>query len=428
MMSIKKNILFMASSTGMRIGFGMLTFVILARCIGPAGFGQLMLWVSVSTLINFLTNFGMTPYILRSSQINARGIDVLLAEAISAKIILSLASLLIGLTVLWFFPSIMSYGFIFILFALMLDAWTELLNVFFRAGDQYSKEAGAATLGAVIQLSIVAIIVVPVHGIEIAAFAFFLSRCSVFIVTLIILRRSGYRLAVAGIKNGVDMIKKTTSYAFDYFLQNLFGQIDSVVINFFCGPAMVGIYQSGLRIFLGGAQAAGVLVNVFVPRVAAASNVRADLDIESNRLQLMFLVTGFSLGCFLCFLPLSIIELLFGPAYRDLYNLMPFFGVLFFVRFVAAAFGVILTSIGEQNYRTWINIAHWILIAMIAPWIVPQFGPKGWLLSLLASNLFLAVAYYIKSLRFVSTSHKTYAVILGSSLFFAISFFVAQVR
>lgn len=427
-MSIKKNMIFMASSTGMRIGFGMLTFVILARCIGPVGFGHLMLWVSISTLINFLTNFGMTPYILRHSQIHSRGIDDLLAEAISAKVILSLLSLLIGLSTYISFSSTMSYGFIFILLALMLDAWTELLNVFFRAGDQYSKEAASATLGAISQLLIIAIIVIPSHDVDVAGLAFLISRCSVFIITLITLWRSGYRLAIAGLRNGLVMIKNTTSYAFDYFLQNLFGQIDSVVINFFGGPALVGIYQSGLRIFLGGAQAAGVLVNVFIPRVAAASKVRSDLDVESNRLQLMFIATGFVFGCFLCFFPLSVIELLFGHAYHDLHKLMPFFGVLFFVRFLAAAFGVILTSIGEQNYRTWINIIHWMLIALLAPWLVPLLGPKGWLLSLLVSNLFLAAAYYIKSLQFVSTSHKTYAVILCSSLFFAISFFIVQVK
>jgi O-antigen/teichoic acid export membrane protein len=427
-MSIKKNMVYMASSTGVRIGFGMLTFVILARCIGPVGFGHLMLWVSISTLINFLTNFGMTSYILRHSQICSRGIDDLLAEAISAKVILSLLSLLIGLATFFLFSSVMTYGFIFVLLALMLDSWTELLNVFFRAGDQYSKEAGSATLGAVSQLLIIAIVVIPFRGVEVAALAFLLSRCSVFIITLIILWRSGYRLAMSGLRAGGGVIKNTASYAFDYFLQNLFGQIDSVVINFFGGPALVGLYQSGLRIFLGGAQAAGVLVNVFVPRIAAASKVRSDLDVESNKLQLMFLATGFIFGCFLCFLPLSVIEMLFGHAYRDLYQLMPFFGILFFVRFLAAAFGVILTSIGEQNYRTWINVIHWMLIAVLSPWLVPQFGPKGWLLSLLASNLFLAAAYYIKSLRFVSTSRKTYAAIVCSSLFFAISFFIVQVR
>ena len=56
----------MGTSTALRLGFGLLTFVAMARMLGgPEPFGQLHAVVSVATLLTLVANFGFTPYVLR---------------------------------------------------------------------------------------------------------------------------------------------------------------------------------------------------------------------------------------------------------------------------------------------------------------------------------------------------------------------------
>jgi O-antigen/teichoic acid export membrane protein len=208
-------------------------------------------------------------------------------------------------------------------------------------------------------------------------------------------------LRPASLAQAAKRLREAMAYAVDFALQSLFGQIDSVVLNYFVDPVAVGLHQAGMRLVLGGAQAANVLANVFIPRLSAVHGDHQQRQKEGQRLQLAFLVMGIGFGLFLTVLAEPITHLLFGAAFSSLAALLPWFGLLFFVRFLASSFGIMLTSAGLQGLRAKANVFHWLLILGVAWKAVPMYGNTGWLLALIVGNLALALVYFGASVRLV---------------------------
>lgn len=386
----------MGTSTAMRLGFGMLTFVVMARLLGPEAFGTLMLWLSVASLLALVANYGLTPYLLREiGAAPARAAEVM-AEVLTVKLGLTLFVALVACAGLPFMGAESRAIFMLLLGAQLADALTEFLNVGFRATNRFSEETRMASLAVVLQFGLVSVALWWRTTPLVAATGFLLSRMAVLVLTWAVQRRYFAGLHPVRPHAAWQRIVSTRAYAVDFGLQSLLGQVDSVVLNHFIGPAAVGLYQAGMRLFNGGAQAASVLANVFLPRAAAAAGAQDDgvsLRREASRVQWAFVGVGLAFGLALCVLANILVPVLFGSRYLALIPVLPWFGLLFFVRFFAASWGVLLTSAGAQQFRAAMNAVHWSLIVACSVMLVPAFGLIGWLISLTLGNLLLGASY-----------------------------------
>jgi len=395
-MSIVRNLALMGTSTAMRLGFGMLTFVVMARVLGPAQFGVLMLWLSVATLLALVANYGLTPYLLREIGAAPQSAPQVMAEVLSAKLLLTGGILLLAIAALPFLDAGSRAVFLLLLGAQLADALTEFLNVGFRATNRFGHETRIASFAVLLQFGIVALLLWWQPTPLMAAAAFLVSRLAVLLVTWLAQRRYFAALRPASPAQAWARLRATRSYAVDFGLQSLLGQVDSIVLNHFVGTAAVGLYQAGMRLFNGGAQAAGVLANVFLPRAAAAAEAKDGghgLRRESSRVQWAFVGFGLVFGLALCGLAEPLVRLLFGAQYLGLIDVLPWFGLLFFVRFFASSWGVLLTSAGAQHFRAAMNAVHWTVIGVLSVVLVPRLGLVGWLISLTVGNALLAAAY-----------------------------------
>lgn len=408
MSSTLRNLALMGTSTALRLGFGMLTFVVMARVLGPAQFGVMMLWLSVATLLSLLANYGLTPFLLREIGAAPDQAHRHMAEVLSAKLLLTSVVLLIALACLpWLNPQARAV-FLLLLGAQLADALIEFLNVGFRATNRFAAETRIASVAAVLQCAIVTLALSWLATPLMAAAAFLLAKLAVLALIWFAQRRYFAALRPAPLQIAWARIRATKAYAVDFGLQSLLGQVDSIVLNHFVGPAAVGHYQAGMRLFNGGAQAASVLANVFLPRAAAAAAASAadaghGFRRESARVQWAFVTVGLCFGLALCLLAEPLVLTLFGADYIDLITLMPWFGLLFFVRFFASSWGVLLTSAGAQGFRAKSNALQWLLIAALARVVVPAHGLVGWLVCLIAGNVFLSCAYVWRGRRLTSS-------------------------
>lgn len=387
----------MGTSTAMRLACGLLTFVVMARLLGPDQFGLLMLWFSISTLICLLANYGFTPYLLREIGANPTQAVKVMSDVLTAKLMLSACIAIAGIGSFLFLPASIFYLFIVLLIAQLADSMTEFFNVGYRATNRYGSETQLASLSAVIQLILVSAACFWLAKPIVAAAAFMLARLFVLMITWRSQLRYFSQLSLSPWQDGWQKIKRTHAFASDFALQSLFGQIDSLVLNHFLGPASVGVYQAGMRIFNGGAQAASVLANVFLPRAAQASAEQAEFSKESTTIQQVFIACGFGFACFLTLASQPLTHYLFGSEFSALAGLLPWFGALFLVRFIASSWGIILTSAGEQLFRAKMNAYQWILVLLSAFVLVPKFKEPGWLISIIIGNVFLILTYYLKA-------------------------------
>lgn len=397
-LSLAKNIALMGTSTVMRLGFGMLTFVVMARLLGPTAFGELMLWLSVAILLSLIANFGHTPYLLKEIGTHPEQAASLIAEVLVARGALSLVVFVATVVVVGFafdLPSVLLVALL--LAAVLADGLSEVFNVGFRATDNFAAETRLATVIAGFQFAIVVTALWVEATPLVAAAAFCVSRwlalCTISFVQKSYLKATKY----VSIGAAVSKLKTTISYGADFALQSLFGQVDSVVLNAFLGSVAVGVFQAGMRLFTGGAQAAVVLANVFLPRAAAAATTdQQRFRSESIKIQWAFVSIGLIFGLCLAIGSDLIVSILYGDEYLALQNVLPWLGLLFFVRFFAASWGVVLTSAGAQSFRAWMNVIQWIIVIAFATWSVPALGIVGWVCALITGNLFLSIAYILR--------------------------------
>lgn len=396
----------MASSSALRLGAGMATFVIMARALGPADFGAVMLWLSVATLMALLGNYGFTPYLLRELGAQPKKAAALLGESLTAKLMLAL--LLLGaaaVSVPWL-DFQQRQLLLMLLLAQLADGLAEVFNVGLRTSGHFEQEARLTAVVAIAQLTCVggALLIVPTPlG---AATGYLLSRLAALVSSGLLMGRYVSGVVLVSIQAGWQALRAARAYAVDTILQSLMGQIDSVVLNHFAGPGAVGLYQAGLRLFNGGAQAAPILANVLLPQASAAFANRDTSEstaqrfaAESRKLQWSFLAVGAIFGLTLAWAARPLTFGIFGHRFEGLEQVLPWLGALFHLRMFAASWGVVLTAAGAQRYRARSNIVMWLLVAALVPLLLPPWGLTGWVLALLAGHAWLALAYLWHGLR-----------------------------
>jgi len=406
-MSLKKNILLMGFATAVRLVAGLLTFSVLARLLGPEAFGELMLWLSVAMLISLLENFGLTTYVLRAVGANPARYESLMNEGLTAKLLLAtvittavvIGSIVIDLKQL--------DVLLILLIGCIADTFTEFINAGFRARDNYATETRISSIFSFIHTAMVCGAVIWHPTVIVAAMTYSVSRLLVLTVTAMSLSRLGAPLRVVPFCDAIQILKDASNFAADFGMQSLFGQVDSVVLNHYLGPIAVGIYQAGMRLFLGGFQAGSILANVFLPRASAHIHSMTLFHQTTRQLQIAFLSAGIAFGFGIAAFAVPIVSLIYGSNYADLAPLMPFFGLLFFLRFAAAGWGVVLTAAGQQSFRSNMGLIHWIAIAALAWVLVPSLASSGWLISLCFGTLLLGCAYAIRARKLVAHFEST---------------------
>lgn len=408
----------MAISTAVRLVAGLLTFSVVARLLGPQAFGVLMLWLSVSTLLSLVTNYGLTTYVLREIGASPASAESIINEGMTGKLLLSAVVFACAIVAAWGLRLEFKQVFLCLLVASVADTFGEFLNAGFRARDRFDVEAKIATITSLTHAAIVVGTVVAYSSVEMAAGAHLASRLVALAITVPAVAKHFAAPKLADFGASITRLRMAISYAADFGFQSLFGQIDSVVLNYFLGPAAVGLYQAGMRIFLGGTQAASVLSNVFLPRASSSHKLARLFAVENRRLQLAFISIGAFFGLIMAAYSQPIVGLLYGSSYFALVDLMPLFGLLFFLRFSAGAWGIVLTAAGEQSYRTKLGILYWVLVFPMAILLVPAFGSSGWLSALCISSVLLIVGYGLRARRYLTK----YWGVAGLSLLAGLAF------
>ncbi len=406
----------MGVTTAFRLLAGLVSFSIVARLLGPENFGVLMFWFSVAMLLALVTNYGLTPYVLREIGAHPDSAKHLIAEGLAGKLVLTVAVIVVAAGYLIGWKPESGLTFVLLLVAGVADSFSEFLNAGLRAAGRFDVETKVATVGAVANILIVSSLVFLFPSVDAAALAYGLARIFVLILTGWAVSKYFGRLRASSLKSGVGLVGRVSNYAIDFGFQSLFGQIDSVFLNYFVGPVGVGLHQAGMRVYQGGAQAATVLSNVFLPRSASMmQDGQAGFKAENTRIQLVFIAIGFVFGGIVSLLAKPIVLILFGSSYIALASLLSLFGILFFVRMFASAWGVVLTAAGMQSFRAWVGFFHWVAVSGLAVVLVPVYGNRGWLFVLIFSSLLMGTAYASRAASLVSRPASVF-VITGGGL------------
>lgn len=347
----------MAISTVVRLGAGLIMFMVAARFLGPAEFGIFGGAVSYCMLLNLLTDFGLATYSLRlagSSQ--ELTVDVVRRALLIKTVVTLLAALgaIVPVLLLVTDPATLNV-LIFVFPAITVAAYADLAFVAARANSRFDIERNCIVWTSILHLALVCIAVVTTHDAVATSAALLVSRLiymfgAVHALRQWLLAKAPWTTAPAKLW---QTARSSVPFAIDGALTNVSNQIDVVMVTLLMDPASVGIYLAGARLVQSIAPVATILSNVYLPRLSQAyqRSERVELRALSRRLNTEFGVL--SLCSFLGFLfcgPL-LTNLIYGSEFSPLIELWPGFAIFAGVRIMAASFGIHLAAFNEIYVR-----------------------------------------------------------------------------
>ena len=384
-------------ATGLRILSGFLLFVLAARFWGAERFGEFMYIFSVATLVTMLCEYGFSLQILRDVGKSPETAAKRISEFLGAKVWLTGACLtLVLLFGLYkqFSPKVLA-----VLFLLTLAATANSYSDFFLAGyralHRCGREAVVTFWGGAVYLTFGAAALFLGGGAVELAGAMLVSRLVGLTVVVWEFSRhlsdkmsfspsfsQAWRVIVDGSPYGADMAVSTT-----------FSNIDTVLVASTLGYAAAGVYQAGARFYQGASLVAPIFGSLYLPRMALVDTNLKALAKLSRQLNLGMLGVG---------LVIALGFVMGAPFLRFVYpeasfsvvaEIFPWFGVLIFVRFIAAAQGVSITALGGQKARAWMFSTALVAMTLLAFLLLLSIGIIGMIIALGGAYLFLA-AYF----------------------------------
>lgn len=394
----------MLAATGARMGVGLLTFVILARYLGPEEFGLIAMAIAYSAFAGTITDYGLGTSSLRLAAADIGRLKEVMAAAIAVKGLMITGVAAIGIVVLSFAaPQHRALVYIPILVGSLAYSVGELMLVSARAKRRFDVEAGIVLSSSVFMLLMVAGTAVITRSVTHIAFAFATSRVIYALFVAISLKRwigNPRKVSVGEIRMTVSA---SSSYAADNLLTTLSSQIDVLIYGAILSLHAIGVYQSGARLVQVIIPIATVLSTVYLPGMVAAlkRDQFSEFDRHAKRLTWEFtaLAVAFALG-FAIIGPM-LIHSLYGPKYADLSLLWTGFAIFVLLRLTASGYGIQLVALGLIRTRVAAQACAIALLSISSAVLLPRFGLSltSWLLALSSTPPFILYALSLRRSR-----------------------------
>lgn len=370
---MKKNFLYTAISIGSRLLTGLVVFVLLARIWGPTDFGLFAFAFSASALLTLVVDFGFSGYLLREIGANPAVAPSLIRNAFWAKIRLVIAFVVLALALTWLLgPKVAPPSLaIPLFFAALALSFADFFVAPLRALGRYDLETAVVTSSNLLQFLIACGTVWLIGTPTSVAWAFAASRVCYLAVALHTLHKvlPSLSLQQGSSENTATTFGKVWPYGVDGVLTTSWNQLDVIAVRAIYGVQAVGLYSAGQKIVQGISALAPVVGNVMIPRLSRLSETR-DTQFHASALRTAIAMVVFG-ACFaapLVVAPDAASHILFGEKFAALGELLPLFGLLIALKYVAAGSGVVVTAAGLQSRRVvcqLIGLGTFALLALV---------------------------------------------------------------
>lgn len=376
----------------LRLGAGLLVIVLLARRLGPEGFGVFAYGLSLASLAVVVLNFGLSTAVLRRFGAEPdKGIHAL-AEALTGKLLLLGPLLVIATGGALLLSSAYAAVFLTLLLAQAAESFSEVYQLGFRAASRFSDEARTASSTALLHIAVMGAVAWWWPDPLLCAMGFMLSRALGLLLTASAAQKAYMRIPLSSARDAWRCLRDSFAYAFEFALSTANTQLDSVLIQSQLGVRGVGLYQAGMKLVQGVSRLAPILALYLLPRLTR--RVKAG-GMEQAALTLaIFGGIGILSGGTLAVAAEHITNLLFGPRFNDLAALLPWFGLLLALRFVETGAGLVLVAADLQRRKVWLVALQLLTLMGGGLWALQQWGLMGWLWAAIGSTVLLLVLYF----------------------------------
>lgn len=392
----------MAGSVLIRMGAGLLVFVLMARGLGPAAYGLVATVFAYATLASLLTDFGFASKTLRDIGAHRENGGAILNASLGVKAYLTVAVMVAGALILMFArgEGVTRLAAGLLGAAVLIGAIGDLALTGYRAVGRYSAETWLTAWTSTLHLAVVGWVSLVYDNLLVLAVVFVASRILYATAAVIGAEKlfTGHQLRLLHLREMWTSLRSAWSWAIDSGLGYVTGQLDGLFVAAAFGLQAAGIYQSGARFIQAALGLVVIFAAVHVPMLAKISAESAQVTKGERLMMVEFTAAGVLIGLTFWLAGPLITTLLLGSDYRALNALWPGFAAFVAIRYMAASLGSALSARGLPLVRAVGQIAA--LLTVIAGFVIvaPKagLGSVPWIMS--AGALTTLISYAIARL------------------------------
>jgi O-antigen/teichoic acid export membrane protein len=371
--------LMMLIATAARMAVGLLTFIILARFLGPRPFGVIATAMAYTGFVSLLSDFGFSISALRKASADPDRAGEIVGDGLVVKLILTtLVTLVGGGITLAVLPAAWLPVYAVVHVGTVAYSYADLTLVIARAKRRFDIEAKLVIISSLLMLAILGGITALTRDLMTAAIAFAGTRLLYLVLTLVVVGRwlgpiGSLRRDVATV---VATIRGSASYAIDSILTNLSSQIDVLLFGALLSAYEMGVYQAGARLVQVIMPFAVVLSTVYMPALSAAAinGDAAQFRKSAKRLNLEFTALAIVAGLAFALVGPILTHVIYGNRYDALLSLWNGFGAFAILRLTAASYGIQLAALAHIRTRIAAQIVSILVFVVAAFGVLPRTG------------------------------------------------------
>jgi O-antigen/teichoic acid export membrane protein len=397
---IRKNSFFSLISTSSRLIANSILLIIINNVYGKEIAGQFVTANVISGLFIAFADFGIDLLLTTEVAKDRENANNIFSGLLSIKVILIILSFLILCLLAYvinFSQPTKMLLYIFSLYTAIMII-NNYFSAFFRGIEKFFVDAKVSMISNLCLIVFVILFSMTGFSIYYIAFSYVLSRLLGSLSYVIMVKKMfpgfSFRLCfnyIKGIKNKVFV------FGTNLVFTNIYGQMDTLFLQFWIGDSAVGIYQAAARIFSMPLVLADVLTNSFIPTL---SRYYKENKIQWNKLgfvlnkTLIFLSIPFAI--FLFVYPEQIIGLVyFNKDFSQSTEILRLFSLLLIVRFATDPSGIMITTSNKQHIRMRLIIVFTFISIPIYLFCISKYGIVGAIRTQLFTNGFLGFAYIL---------------------------------
>lgn len=387
LIAAKKNVLnslAIVAEQGVKIAFGMYVGFYLVRHLGPAGYGELSLGMSIAALTGSIARLGLDGVVLRSMAQDLERKHEIQGASFQILLIASVLNLLVlyGIERLWFDRSVQR----FLLPVIGASVVFQTVSVL-DWGQQLARRAGVSaavrTAGSVFS-NLTKLLVIATDGgvLQVAIitsaehlFSWIIySRVAPQEMKGIFFQRFDRAVWGSLIRSGLPML-------ITLFATSGYSKIDHLIISKLYDNSLLGAYAAAIKIFDSWAALPYMLTTQFIPALVAARGQPGYIDKVSKLYGGVFLMSVFF--CVpMMIVPDFVISILYGGGYEETSGVLPLVMYCAVMASVVSCNTRVLISEGLENVVALRATISLVLMALLCYPMTKELSILGAALSL----------------------------------------------
>ncbi|HEX7502349.1 MAG TPA: oligosaccharide flippase family protein [Acidobacteriota bacterium] len=392
-----KNTFYSTMTNALQSLANVLVVVLLARPLGTAEFGRLMLAVSFASAFAIIVEYGFRWYATKEVSQKPEAARTVAGDIFNAQLLLALGATLLAFTAarLLAYPTrtMVIVGIVWLSTVLM--AFTQVTRSVFRGLDMFPSDTA---LNLVLFTAIALALVPPLLFLPTTvafAVAILGARVVYFAAGQALFKKRVGRMDFHfSIRKGGRLLAGTIAYGTQIMFARLLLEWNTIVLHQYRGNIGVGLYQAAFRFLLGTMMIGDILLQAFFPVIAQLAIADRRRFIKTSTVMNRYLLSGgaYMSGAFFVFAP-ELIHLIFGAPYAAAVPIMRILAFAVMANFISAAPAIAMTALGKQGARARASALVMVFNVLCAFVLIPALGAQGAAVSMVASFMLLSLFY-----------------------------------